>query len=169
MYLLFYHTDPRFAYATSTTLNLFELKGKELIKTKLLTTDDVMESFDIDWRGDWVYWANSTGHVMRWNLNTSQTETVPTLRPGTCFTLPTRNQVHLMEPYCTGLVFVCIYACTLNKCINATCKVCPICHGYAGSSDMRMYFGINSLIGWVYPLSGPPMAASLHTHMKSID
>nr|XP_046146668.1 low-density lipoprotein receptor-related protein 1B-like isoform X7 [Oncorhynchus gorbuscha] len=72
---------PRFAYATSTTLNLFELKGKELIKTKLLTTDDVMESFDIDWRGDWVYWANSTGHVMRWNLNTSQTETVPTLRP----------------------------------------------------------------------------------------
>ncbi|XP_052368360.1 prolow-density lipoprotein receptor-related protein 1-like isoform X16 [Oncorhynchus keta] len=72
---------PRFAYATSTTLNLFELKGKELIKTKLLTTDDVMESFDIDWRGDWVYWANSTGHVMRWNLNTGQTETVPTLRP----------------------------------------------------------------------------------------
>uniref|UniRef100_A0A8C7I147 EGF-like domain-containing protein n=1 Tax=Oncorhynchus kisutch TaxID=8019 RepID=A0A8C7I147_ONCKI len=72
---------PRFAYATSTTLNLFELKGKELIKTKLLTTDDVMESFDIDWRGDWVYWANSTGHVMRWSLNTGQTETVPTLRP----------------------------------------------------------------------------------------
>ena len=83
MYLLFYHTDPRFAYATSTTLNLFELKGKELIKTKLLTTDDVMESFDIDWRGDWVYWANSTGHVMRWSLNTGQTETVPTLKPGT--------------------------------------------------------------------------------------
>ncbi|XP_042168444.1 low-density lipoprotein receptor-like, partial [Oncorhynchus tshawytscha] len=72
---------PKFAYATSTTLNLFELKGNELIKTKLLTTDDVMESFDIDWRGDWVYWANSTGHVMRWNLNTGQTETVPTLRP----------------------------------------------------------------------------------------
>ncbi|XP_036832491.1 low-density lipoprotein receptor-related protein 2-like isoform X3 [Oncorhynchus mykiss] len=72
---------PRFAYATSTTLNLFELKGKELIKTKLLTTDDVMESFDIDWRGDWVYWANSTGHVMRWSLNTGQTETVPTLKP----------------------------------------------------------------------------------------
>uniref|UniRef100_A0A4W5QVQ4 EGF-like domain-containing protein n=1 Tax=Hucho hucho TaxID=62062 RepID=A0A4W5QVQ4_9TELE len=72
---------PRFAYATSTTLNLFELKGKELIKTLLLTTDDVMESFDIDWTGDWVYWANSTGHVMRWSLNTGQSETVPTLRP----------------------------------------------------------------------------------------
>ncbi|KAM9517802.1 uncharacterized protein ACWYII_044611 isoform 3-T3 [Salvelinus alpinus] len=72
---------PRFAYATSTTLNLLELKGKELIKTLLLTTDDVMESFDIDWRGDWVYWANSTGDVMRRSLNTDQTETVPTLRP----------------------------------------------------------------------------------------
>eukprot|EP00063_Salmo_salar_P027647 XP_014002482.1 PREDICTED: low-density lipoprotein receptor-related protein 1B-like [Salmo salar] len=72
---------PRFAYATSRTLNLFELKGKELIKKLLLTTDDVFESFDIDWRGNWVYWANSTGHVMRWSLNTGQTETVPTLRP----------------------------------------------------------------------------------------
>ncbi|XP_034151271.1 low-density lipoprotein receptor-related protein 2 isoform X3 [Esox lucius] len=77
----------QFAYATSTTLHLLELKGKELVRTLLLTIDDEMELFDIDWRREWFYWVNSTGHVTRRSLSTGQSENVPTIKPACVVTV----------------------------------------------------------------------------------
>ncbi|KAJ8007522.1 hypothetical protein DPEC_G00118370 [Dallia pectoralis] len=92
----------RFAYATSTTLNLFELEGKKLIRTLLLTVDDEVEVFDIDWMRDWVYWVNSTGHVTRRSLGTGQSEIVPTLKPA-CFLSVDQKTGHLYWLSCDEL------------------------------------------------------------------
>ncbi|KAL0963285.1 hypothetical protein UPYG_G00352170 [Umbra pygmaea] len=77
----------RFVYATSTTLNLLELKGKVLSRKLLLTTDFDMEFFDVDWKRDWIYLVNSTGHVMRRSLRTRRSEDVPTLIPACVVTV----------------------------------------------------------------------------------
>lgn len=82
---LFDPTDPRFAYATSSTINLLELKGSELIQTEVFSPEEDVVSFDVDWYRDWIYWANGTGQVKRISLTQHKTQTVATLKPGNCF------------------------------------------------------------------------------------
>ncbi|XP_067106350.1 low-density lipoprotein receptor-related protein 1B [Osmerus mordax] len=84
--LLIYHhlqqpSDPRFVYGTSSRVYVLEFRGTETVKTLMFSTDQDLQSFDIDWYRGWLYWANSTGHVKRFSLTVDQTEEVPTLQP----------------------------------------------------------------------------------------
>ncbi|TNN86282.1 Low-density lipoprotein receptor-related protein 2 [Liparis tanakae] len=73
--------DPRFIYATITSVNLLEFRAREANQIQLFTTDDGILSFDLDWDRDWLYWANQTGHVQRTSLTQVQVQLVPTSLP----------------------------------------------------------------------------------------
>ncbi|CAK6954675.1 low-density lipoprotein receptor-related protein 2-like isoform X3 [Scomber scombrus] len=68
---------PRFVYATVTDINLLEFKGRESTEAQLFTTDDGIQSFEVDWYRNWLYWANQTGHIQRTSLTQDKTEVVP--------------------------------------------------------------------------------------------
>nr|XP_040052932.1 low-density lipoprotein receptor-related protein 2-like isoform X5 [Gasterosteus aculeatus aculeatus] len=70
---------PRFIYATASSINMLEFRGKGASKVHLFTTDDGILSFDLDWYRDWLYWANQTGHIQR--TGPTQVEVVPTPVP----------------------------------------------------------------------------------------
>ncbi|XP_037609242.1 low-density lipoprotein receptor-related protein 2-like isoform X1 [Sebastes umbrosus] len=72
---------PRFIYATISSINMLEFRGRESTKIQLFTTDDSILSFDVDWYRDWLYWANQTGHIQRTSLTQVVTEVVPTPLP----------------------------------------------------------------------------------------
>nr|XP_049594845.1 low-density lipoprotein receptor-related protein 2 isoform X5 [Syngnathus scovelli]XP_049594846.1 low-density lipoprotein receptor-related protein 2 isoform X6 [Syngnathus scovelli] len=69
---------PRFLYATSKSINLLEFKGSQSIETKIFATDEGILSFDVNWKSDWLYWANQTGHLQRTSLTQVKTEWIPT-------------------------------------------------------------------------------------------
>ncbi|XP_029941468.1 low-density lipoprotein receptor-related protein 2 [Salarias fasciatus] len=76
--------DPRFLYNTATTVHLVEYRGRENIDTQLFTAKDGILSFDLDWRRDWLYWVNQTGHIQRSSHKQGNTEEVPAPLP-VCF------------------------------------------------------------------------------------
>lgn len=77
-------TDPRFVYATREEVVVLEFRGGKSVKTRLFSADDGILSFDLDWKTDWLYWANLTGHVQRTSLTQVRTEVVPVPVPGDC-------------------------------------------------------------------------------------
>ncbi|XP_018607320.2 low-density lipoprotein receptor-related protein 2 isoform X1 [Scleropages formosus] len=69
----------KIAYATSTSLYTVEFKEKDLVKDLILTTDEDIQSFDIDYKWEWVFWANGTGHVKAKSLYQNQSVYIPVL------------------------------------------------------------------------------------------
>lgn len=78
-------TDPRLVFATAENVDMLEFRGRESNQTRLFSTDDGILSFDLDWKTDWLYWANLTGHIQRTSLTQVRTEVIPTPVPGNRF------------------------------------------------------------------------------------
>nr|XP_020465476.1 very low-density lipoprotein receptor-like [Monopterus albus] len=72
---------PKFIYATFTSINLLEFRIRESTNTQLLSIDDGILSFDLDWFRSRLYWTNQTGHVVFTGLTQVKTEMVPTPLP----------------------------------------------------------------------------------------
>ncbi|KAM8828744.1 uncharacterized protein AB9W97_004546 [Spinachia spinachia] len=72
---------PRFIYASTSSINMLEFRGRGSSKIQLFATDDGILSFDLDWYRDWLYWANQTGHIQRTSLTLVKVEVVPTPVP----------------------------------------------------------------------------------------
>ncbi|XP_048874532.1 low-density lipoprotein receptor-related protein 2 isoform X14 [Brienomyrus brachyistius] len=72
--------DLKMAYATSTSVYMLELKSN-LAKTLVLTSNEGIQSFDIDWKWKWIFWANGTGYLKAKSLLQEGLIHIPVLSP----------------------------------------------------------------------------------------
>ncbi|XP_034168449.2 low-density lipoprotein receptor-related protein 2 isoform X2 [Pangasianodon hypophthalmus] len=71
----------RLAYATPTSIYTLEYTKDGPVKSILFSSDEDIQTFDMDWKRRWVIWANLTGHVKAQLLREGRSEYIPTLKP----------------------------------------------------------------------------------------
>ncbi|KAK1800224.1 hypothetical protein P4O66_000272 [Electrophorus voltai] len=71
----------KIAYATSSSMYTMEYTANGPVKVLIFSTDEDIQSFDMDWKRGWVIWANATGHVKARLFSEDHLEYIPTLKP----------------------------------------------------------------------------------------
>ncbi|TSM12587.1 Low-density lipoprotein receptor-related protein 4 [Bagarius yarrelli] len=71
----------KLAYATPSSVYTLEYTTDGPVNSLLFTSDEDIQTFDVDWKKGWVIWANLTGHVKARLLREGRSEYIPTLRP----------------------------------------------------------------------------------------
>lgn len=72
----------KLAYATPTSIYTLEYTTDGPVKSVLFSSNEDIQTFDVDWKRGWVIWANLTGHVKARLLGEGRSEYIPTLKPG---------------------------------------------------------------------------------------
>lgn len=72
----------KLAYATPTSVYTLEYTPDGPVKSLLFSSNEDIQTFDVDWKRGWVIWANLTGHVKALLLKDGHSEYIETLKPG---------------------------------------------------------------------------------------
>ncbi|KAF5897937.1 low-density lipoprotein receptor-related protein 2-like isoform X5, partial [Clarias magur] len=71
----------RLVYATPTSIYTLEYTTDGPVKSLLFSSNEEIQTFDVDWSRGWVIWGNLTGHLKVELLKEGRSEYIQTLKP----------------------------------------------------------------------------------------
>lgn len=74
--------DFKLAYATPTSIYTLEYTTDGPVKSVLFSSDEDIQTFDVDWKKGWVIWADLAGRLKVRLLREGRSEYIPIPKPG---------------------------------------------------------------------------------------